>query len=157
MPGGAFIICDNSNHKVKRVDQTLSVIDSLALPDEPSDVAVVDNSNVIVTMPFEEQLKYIQVLPSLKKGRTFDVGVECQGIAVAAGKIFVSNYAVYSGEIRVYDIEGKKLGTLTDGSVSFSRPAYVAVSRSGDKIFEPSHGKTNNLHRRKQRRRSASR
>ena len=101
----------------------------------------VNNSNVIVTITDKNQLQFIQVLPSLKLGRTIDVDEECRGVAVAAGKIFIScyNYDEKVGDIRVYDLDGrdlgKRLGINPDGSNMFRCPQYVAASRSGDKIF----------------------
>ena len=137
IPGGELVLCDLSNSKIKMLHRSLSVVDSLDLPGGPHDVAAVDNSNVIVTMPFEEQLQFIQVLPSLKLGRTIDVDEECWGVAVAAGKIFVSFYNTGDkvGDIRVYDLDGKRLGINPDGSTMLRCPDYVAVGRSGDKIF----------------------
>ena len=141
MPGGTMILCDWNNDKIKLLDRSLSLVDSLDPPEEPWDVAAVDNSNVIVTMPWKTQLQFIQVLPSLKLGRTIDVGEMCWGVAVAAGKIFVSCYNDDDevGDIRVYDIEGrdmrKRLGISPNGSIMFRRPPNVAASRSGDKVF----------------------
>ena len=148
MSKGEFIACDYNNYKIKLLDRSLKYIflDSLVLYFKPHDVAAVDNSNVIVTMPRWGKLQFIQVLPSLKLGRTIDVGnvgvgEECWGVAVAAGKIFVSCYNSVDqvGDIRVYDLEGrdlgKRLGINPDGSNMFRCPWYVAASRSGDKIF----------------------
>ena len=141
MSKGELIACDNNNLKIKLLDRSLSLVDSLDLPGKPWDVAALDNSNVIVTMPGKKQLQFIQVLPSLKRVRTIDVGKECRGVAVADDKIFIScyNYTDWVGDIRVYDIEGrvlvKRLGINPDGSSMFRWPQYVAVSWSGDKIF----------------------
>ena len=149
MPQGELVLCDFGNDKVKLLDNSLSVVDSLDLPEahrhrlgRHQDVAVVDNSNVIVIMPGVKQLQFIQVLPTLKLGRTIDVDKDCWGVAVAAGKIFVSGYNYDDtevGEIRVYDLEGrdmgKRLGINPDGSALFRQPEHIAVSRSGDKIF----------------------
>ena len=158
MSKGELIACDNWNSKLKLLDRSLKYIflDSLDLPGKtwpvyrgPWAVAAVDNSNVIVTIPWLKVFTFIQVLPSLKVGRTIYVGEECWGVAVAAGKIFVSCYNDDDkvGDIRVYDLEGRDLGKRLginpdgsnmfnpDGSKMFSCPEYVAASRSGDKIF----------------------
>ena len=141
MPGGTMILCDWNNDKIKLLDRSLSVVDSLDLPGKPWAVVAVDNSNVIVIMPWKKQLQFIQVLPSLKLRRTIHVDEECRGVDVAAGKIFIPcyNYDEKVGDIRVYDIEGrdmgKRLGINPDGSNMFRCPNRVAVSRSGDKIF----------------------
>ena len=146
MPGGELVLCDYSNDKIKVLDRSLSVVDSLDLYLSycfPWKVTAVDNSNVIVlTMPLtNKQIQFIQVLPSLRLVRTINVDAMCQGVAVAAGKIFVScyNYDDKVVEIRVYDLDGrdlgKRLGIKPDGSSLFRRLEYIAVSRSGDKVF----------------------
>ena len=141
MSRDALIACDWNNHKIKLLDRSLSVVDSIDLTGRPWDVAAVDNNSVIVTMPDEKQLQFIQVLPSRKRGRTIDVDEKCWGVAVAADKIFISCYRYNDkvGDIRVYVLEGrdlgKRLGINPDGSNMFRCPQYVAVSRSGDKIF----------------------
>ena len=141
MPGGTMILCDWNNYKIKMLDRSLSLVDSQDLPRRPHDVAAVDSSNVIVTLHREKQLQFIQVLPSLKLGRNIFVCEECWGVAVAAGKIFVSCYNCddWVADIRVYDIEGRvlgeRLGINPNGTRMFGKPDYVAVSRSGDKIF----------------------
>ena len=141
MPDGKLVFSDKYNSKLILLDHSLSVVDSLDLPGKPRDVAAVDSNNAIVTMPVEKQLQFIQVLPSLKLGRIIDFDEEYYGVAVAAGKIFLSCYNSGDnvGYIRVHDIDGndlgKKLGYHPCGSDVFRFPEYVAVSRSGNKIF----------------------
>ena len=141
MPGGELVICDIMNSKIKLLDRSLLVVDSLDLPGQLWDVAAVDSSNVIVTLPDKKHLQFIQVLPSLKLGRTIDVGEMFYGVAVAAGNIFVSWYdhGDVAADIRVSDLEGrdldKRFGINPNGSNMFRYPEYIAVSRSGDKIF----------------------
>ena len=141
MPGNELVLCDRNYYKIKLLDRSLSVVDSLDLPGGPWDVAVVDNKNVIVSMPDEKRLQFIQVLPTRKLGRTIDVGERCRGVAVAADRIFIScyNYDDKVADIRVYDIGGrdlgKRLGINPNGSHMITDPSYIAVSRSGDKIF----------------------
>ena len=141
MPGGQLVLCDNDNSKIKLLAHSLAVVDKLDLPGGPWDVAAVDSRNAVVTIPGCKQLQYIQVLPSLKLGRTIDFEEKCWGVAVAAGKIVISCYNTNDAmaEIRVYDLKGrdleKRLGIKPDGSSMFICPDYVAISRSGDKIF----------------------
>ena len=135
MPGGELVLCDYNNDKIKVLDRFLSVVDSIVLPGQIWEVAVVDSSNVLVTMFGESRLQFVQVLPTLKMGRGIDVQ-DCWGVAVAADKIFVGGML---GEIEVYDVEGKNLGKRfgknSAGSPLFKYSRYVAVSRSGEKIF----------------------
>ena len=141
MSGGELVLCDFNNYKIKVLDRSLSVVDSLWISGAPRDVAVIDNSNVIATMPRRKRLHFYQVLPTLQRGRTVDVNLPCHSVAVATGKIFVSSYKIgdTSGEIQIYDLEGRVLGKIhgvnQDGLRTFRLPWYIAASRSGDKIF----------------------
>ena len=142
MPRGELVLCDISNNLLKVLDTSLSLKDCLVMPGKPLDIAAVESSTIIVTMHDKKQLHFTEVLPSLRIRRTVDVDVECRGIDVAAGKVFVSCYKYPdedTSEIRVYDIKEMKLkerlGINPDGSSLFFRPYYVAVSRSGDKVF----------------------
>ena len=140
MPGGKLVLCDDYNVNIKILDNALSVKDSLTLPGSPRDVAAIDHSQVVVTLPVRRELQFINVIPSLKKLRAVSVDKRCQGVDVAAGQIFVScyTYGKDDGEVRVYDINGnlkKKLGIKKDGSYMFKYPEYVVVNRSGDKLI----------------------
>ena len=138
IPGGELILCDFWGRKVKLLDSSFNLKDVLDnLPGGPSDVSALDYSTVIVTV--EKQLQFIEVLPSLKKGRVISVDKHCFGIDIAADQIYVSCYTPGkdNGEIRIYDFDGnlkKKIGKKRF-SYMFDRPNYVSVSRSGDKIF----------------------
>ena len=63
MQGGPMILCDWNNDKIKLLDRSLKVVDSLDLPGRPHDVAAISSSNVIVTIPVpgKKQLQFIQV------------------------------------------------------------------------------------------------
>ena len=142
MPGGELVLYDFGNKKIKRLGSSLSVVNSLDIPggDWDTAVAAIDNNNVIVTIADKKHVQFIQVIPSLKIGRSIDVGRYCNGVAAAAGKIFLLCESTSTkDEIRVYDLEGKDMGERhvinLSGTNVFVSPFYVAVSRSGDKIF----------------------
>ena len=71
MPGGELILCDDSNDKIKMLDSSLSVVDSLDMPGHPFQIDVVDSSNVVVATEDKCLVQFAQVLPSLKKGFSF--------------------------------------------------------------------------------------
>ena len=148
MPDGRLVLCDNTNKRLKVLDSSLSVVDSLDMPGEPWQVAVVDNRNVVVALMNRRKLQFVQVLPSLKIGRTIDVYVECRSVAVADGKIFVFGWGSNTNEIRVYDLEGryleKRLGSNSDGPTLSKPGGFAHFSSSGDKIFV-SHWDTNTV------------
>ena len=142
MPSGELVLYDFGNKKIKLLDSSLSIVNSLSIPggDWDTAVAAIDSSSVIVTLAAKKQVQLIQVLPSLKIVRTFDVDVYSNGVAAAAGKIFVLCGGINKkNEIRAYDFEGRELLKRQvinlSGTNSFVSPFYVAVSRLGDKIY----------------------
>ena len=139
MPSGDLVLCDHNNSKLKLLDQTFNVKDSLSLSADPWSLVVIDNSNVIVTLPITKQLQYVQLVPHMKVDRVIKLDKKCWDVAVTDNEIYVScNNGPGEGEVRVLDLSGnlkRKLGVNKDGSYQFQRPTYLTVSTTGKKIF----------------------
>ena len=139
LSSGHIFFCDHENKKLKSLDTTLVLQDSLTLPTGPWDVSAVDDDNVIVTLPWKMQLRYIQVLPQMKAGRVIQLDKKCWGAKVSGDEIYTTcqNYPG-QGEVRTLDLNGninRRLGIKQDGSFMFTSPFYITVSQSGRKIF----------------------
>ena len=138
MPNGYVVICDYKNEKIKLLDTSLALKDSLDLPD-PWDVSVVDDNNIIVTLVDKKQLQNVQIFPKLKKGSVLQLDKQCWGLTVSRGNIFVTFHNdPGEGEVRVLDKQGnikRRLGVTETGSFLFSGPYYITVSTTGDKVY----------------------
>ena len=133
IPGGDIVVSEYWGRKVKLFDSSFKLKGVLEyLPGEPSDVAALDKVTAVVIV--WKQLQFIDILPSLKMGRSIFVDKYCNGIDIAADQIFVCCYTLGKddGEIRIYDSEGNLKKTF---SYLFKRPKYVSVNRSDRKIF----------------------
>ena len=139
MPGGDLVLCDRNNSKLKLLDRTFKVKDILSLNANPMSLSIIDNGNVIVTLPDTKQLQYIQLVPYMKAGRVIKLDNKCWGVAVAGMEIYVScHHGPGEGEVRVLDLSGnlkRQLGVNNDGSYQFQSPNYLTVSTTGKKIF----------------------
>ena len=139
MPSGDLVLCDRNNGKVKFLDRKCKDKDSLSLNDKPWSLSVIDDSNVIVTLPDTKQLQYIQLVPHMKAGRVILLDKKCFGVAVVGNEIYVSCHNTPGeGEVRVLDPSGnlkRQLGVNKDGSYQFQNPFYLTVSTTGKKIF----------------------
>ena len=139
MPSGDLVLCDHNNSKLKLLDRSFKVKASLSLNSKPWSLSVIDNSNVIVTLPNTKQLQYIQLVPHMKVDRVIQLDKKCWDVAVADNEIYVSCHnAPGEGEVRVLDLSGnlkRKLGLNKDGSYQFQSPYYLTVSTTGKKIF----------------------
>ena len=139
MATGEIVLCDFDNDKIKLMDSSDTLQDSLKLNAEPWDISIVDTKTVIVTLPDAEQLQYIEVFPRLTPGRVLQLDKYCCGVHVTADKIFTSCHnQPGEGEVRILDLDGnllQQLGINKDGSFLFTSPYYIAVSPSEKKIF----------------------
>ena len=136
------VLCDAINRKIKLLDPSMALKDSLDLH-FPWNVSVVDDNNVIVTLPAMKQLQYVQIFPSMEKGRVLQIDRLCWGVVVVGDNIFVSCHnSPGDGEVRVLDKQGNikhRLGVIDTGlrnpTYLFSGPNYITVNRAGDKVF----------------------
>ena len=140
LPSGELILCDHINKKLKLLDENLQMKESIDVPGQPGDIAVVNQHQVIVTFPLQQYLQFIQVTPSLALGHTVDLGMQCGGVTVSRESIYILLFSVSGeGKIGIYDLTGKKKRIIDqyngkDGNVLIKRPLYIAVSND-EKLF----------------------
>ena len=139
MPRGVLVLCDHSKCKLKLLDRTFKLKDSLSLINKPWSLSAIDNSNVIVTLPVTKQLQYVQLVPHMKAGRVIQLDKTGWDVAVAGNEIYVACHnGPGEGEVRVLDLSGnlkRQPGVNKDGSYQFQSPYYLTVSTTGKKIF----------------------
>ena len=140
MPSGHIVLCDRSNHKIKLLDSSYTLRESFKLSSSPGDVSIVDDNDIIITIPDTKQLQYVQVFPQLKAGRVLQLDKKCWGVAVAGDKIFTTG----GRKVLILDHHGNlqgRLGMNQDGSFMFIYPYYrIAISSSGEKLFVSDYG-----------------
>ena len=139
LSSGELILCDRSNNKLKLLDKSLQMKESIDVPGRPSDIAPVNQQQVIVTFPDEKYLQFIQVTPSLALGHKVDLGMECRGVAVSRESIYISSVDSGQCKIGIYDLNGKQKLTIgpyscNDGKLMFKKPDYIDVLND-EKIF----------------------
>ena len=139
MKNGELLACDYEHNKVKLLDRFWTLNDNIII-DKPYDVSVIDDNSAIITCPGPKQLQVIQVLPKLKAGRVIPLDKKCWGVDVSNGEIYVTCHdgVGKTGEVRVLDMKGdmkRRIGVKRDGNFIFTRPEYVAVSRSEERVY----------------------
>ena len=139
LTSGELILCDRNNYKLKLLDKSLQMKESIDVPGGPWDVAPVDQHQVIVTFPDEKYLQFIQVTPSLALGHKLDLWMECCGVAVSRESIYISLADSGECKIGIYDLTGKQklmIGphNCNDGTLLFKRHYYIDVLND-EKIF----------------------
>ena len=132
MPNGKIVICDRNNDRLKLFDNSWVYQESLTIPDIWC-VSVVAPNTVIVTVPGQKKLQYVQALPQVQLGRTIQLDSECWGVCVSGDDIYVRCKTSNGREIRVLGLDGTlKRRVPTDKN---SSPYEITLSPSGEKIF----------------------
>ena len=139
LSSGELVLCDCNNNKLKLLDKSLQMKESIDLPGSPWDVAPVDQHQVIVTFPHNKYSQFIQVTPPLTLGHKVELGMKCWGVAVSRESLYI--LLVDSGEckIGIYDLTGKKKCIISqynckDGKLLFKDLDYIDVSND-EKIY----------------------
>ena len=132
MPNSSTVICDRGNSRLSLFDKSWSYQGSLSVPDI-WDVSVVDTNTVIVTVPEQKKLQYVQVLPQLQHGRAIQLDYECWGVCVSGDDIYLAcETPDIQSEIRVLGLDGtEKRHVPLD---SDCHPYDITLSPSGEKI-----------------------
>ena len=135
MPSGHAVLCDRENENVKVLDNDLVLFEYIKTCSWPWDVSVVDDNNVIITLPRTKKLQLIQVFPQLETGRIIQLEKKCDGIQVFGNEIYTTQVDSFGqGEVLVLNLNGSRKRKLqTD--VKFYYPRFISVSTSGKKIF----------------------
>ena len=162
---GGIVICDNSNSKIKLLDASNRRVkyELFFQGGPPYDVAVVDDTMVVVSVPSCRLLQYVHVKPGVKMDREIDVKSTCYGVVVFNNEIFVctdngtagnnalannggvssksfagttsntSDNLLEAGGIRIFSQKGQELAFIPHGSEG--TPKHICLNDDGSKIY----------------------
>ena len=139
MSDGQVVLCDWNNYQIKLLDSSYKLIGNLKLPTKPADISVLNDTDVIITIPGEGQLLIVSVTSQLRIIRTIQLDKPCWGVDVSGGKIYITCEESEQGEITILDMScnerrrislSRKMGTCV-----VKTPRYIAVSAFSGKIF----------------------
>ena len=139
MSDGQAVLCDRNNQQIKLLDSSYKLIGNLKLPASPLDISVLNDTEVIITLPHERQLLIISVTSQLRIIRTIQLDKKCRGVDVSGGEIYITCRDSEQGEIRILDMscnERRRISLSRKmGSCMVKTPRYIAVSAFSGKIF----------------------
>ena len=139
MSGGQVVLCDWNNQQIKLLDSSYKLIGNLKLPVQPADISVLNDTDVIITLPHKRQLLIVSVTSQLRIIRTIQLDKRCVGVDVSGGEIYITCRESEQGEIRILDMscnERRRISlSRVMGSCMVKTPWYIAVSAFSGKIF----------------------
>ena len=140
MSDGQAVLCDFNNSQIKLLDSSYKLIGNLKLPARPHDISVLNDTEVIITLPHERQLLIVAVTSQLRIIRTIQLDRRCWGVDVSGGEIYITCGEVSEqGEIRILDMSCNERRRINLSRVMstymIETPLYISVSAFSGKIF----------------------
>ena len=90
MPDRQTVLCDMNTYQIKLLDSSFKLIENLKLPARPADIAVLNDTDVIITIPEKRQLLKVAVKLQLRIIQTIQLDKACWGIDVSGGEIYTT-------------------------------------------------------------------
>ena len=132
-----IILADKGNKNVKWLD-TFSrgtIKNWCDLSDYPSQVCVVNEQKVAVTLPFSREVKLISLERGMRVTNKVKLDIMCRGIAFANRNYYISDMMGY---IHIYALNGRKEGVI-DVRQSIeewdSNTNHLAVNNDASRIY----------------------
>ena len=140
MTDGQAVLCDFNNYQIKLLDSSYKLIANLKLHAQPWDIAVLNDTEVIITPAYMAQLLIVAVTSQLRIIRTIQLDKVCWGVDVSGGEIYIICEESEQGEIRILDMncdERRRISlSRVMGTYMLKIPSwYIAVSALSGKIF----------------------
>ncbi|XP_045169884.2 uncharacterized protein LOC123532494 [Mercenaria mercenaria] len=135
LPDGTILLADFGNKKLKRLDQSYKLLDSLRLPDEPECICNVGPDEVAVSLCFAEKVQFISVKEKLSLTWSFSTGDFCRGIVYVDDKLYVccgDTSDSGTGCIEVYNNAGQLHHSIC--GISFV-PHHITVTDDGQHLL----------------------
>ncbi|XP_053387069.1 transcription intermediary factor 1-beta-like [Mercenaria mercenaria] len=136
LPNGTFLIADYNNKKLKRLDKSYKLLDSLRLPDSPFSICNVGSDEVAVSLCSAEKVQYISVKKKLTLKRSFSTGDYCKGMVYVDDKLYVGCGKDIEDPplccIEVYNNAGQLYHSISGLSYV---PKYITVTDDGQHLL----------------------
>ncbi|XP_053387068.1 uncharacterized protein LOC128550944 [Mercenaria mercenaria] len=135
LPDGTFLLADWGNKKLKRLDRSYKLLDSLRLPNEPRSICNVGSDEVAVSLYYAKKVQYITINKKLRLTRSFSTGGYCRGMVYVDDKLYVCCGDVDESTsycIEVYNNAGQLHHSISGLS---SVPLYITVTDDGQHLL----------------------
>ena len=134
-------IIDKCNMTIKWLDNELQVKEVLKCKYQPYDIAEIDETEAVITIPFKKELHFVEFRRHLQFGRKIDLPHCCYGITTSKSHMYVvcdSNYG--SGgkrEIFQLTLEGNVERTIDVQEITkdVTQLHHIAINPRGDKLY----------------------
>jgi hypothetical protein len=136
MEDGTIILADLYNRKLKRLHCFNHTVTAYCdLPKKPSQVCMINNAQVAVTMPLKKEVHFISTERKMKTIKKINTDFECYGLAYTNNNLYISDGDT---SVYVYTLSGRKLNKFSkdpSGQKLFADIYSLAVSKDATRIY----------------------
>ncbi|XP_048753375.2 uncharacterized protein LOC125664596 [Ostrea edulis] len=128
---GEIILADHSNRKIKLFTRSGSLRHQLRCEDQPWDVCMIDDENVLVSFPAKQKIQVFRIREKIIPIRNIAVEGNCHGVSHSAGKLVVTfsdDYKSCIGSVKYMDMQGRVTRNINTNSTHkfvFEWPHFV--------------------------------
>ncbi|XP_045189180.2 uncharacterized protein LOC123546733 [Mercenaria mercenaria] len=136
LQNGSFLLADYHNKKLKRLDTSYVIKESIPIDGSPIGLCSVGKKEVAVCLHFVGKIQFVSVENSLKLTSTISVDTTCHGISY--GETIDEMYACCGASIKVYNRAGTLLRAYdkgTNGEQLFYSTRQVTVNAVNSQII----------------------
>jgi len=136
LASGEFLLIDNYNLKIKRLNSNYKVTFSCDVPEHPQDVCVVGDREAAVTVNKKSENRHEIHLFRLRseglvKTRSIDLQYQCCSLAHHSGNLYITTHT----SLHVYNISSGQYRQLYSDETGKYTVYRCAVSPDGSRIF----------------------
>lgn len=129
------VMADDANKNVKFFNPAFKPISMKELTAPPRDVAPIKVQQVVVTIPTERCLQFIEVGKEILLGKKVTLDLECSGITCYNNELYVTSGFSSEREIQVVSLDGEVRKKIRPGIADLRYPLYIAVDPRYRTIF----------------------
>ena len=135
LPSGYSIICDNNNRKLKILDRDLNIKLSALCTNSPFDIALVDETTCVMTIPDAKSIQYVTVQPGFRFKHTKCLKLRCFGVDVHGENIFacIDDLQQSVKCVKILSLGGDCVSNVTQQGAG--SPRYLCVNEDGSRIY----------------------
>ncbi|KAH3749695.1 hypothetical protein DPMN_184201 [Dreissena polymorpha] len=129
------VLADDANKNVKLFTHAFFPVAMVALTSPPRDVAPIKLQQVVVTIPTEKALQFIDLGKELLLRNKINLDFECFGVTCFNQELYVTSGFSSEREIRIMSLSGEVRKRIRPGIVDLRYPLYIAVDPKYKTIF----------------------
>lgn len=130
-----FVAVDEANRNVKFFNPIFRPIAMAQLTSPPRDVAPIKLQQIVVTIPTDKTLQFIEVGKTLTLTKKVTIELECSGITCYNQELFVTSGFSSQREIQILSLSGEVRKKFRPGIADLRYPLYIDVDPRFRTVF----------------------